>query len=150
MKIKVSKDKKILAISVLVLVFIGVSYAMTNAQAYMESTFVTGSLLELIPEECRVLETSKGVLAEVEFQRDKSGKIMNKTDINLLAANVTAGSFAEYRLTIQNISELTVTVDEWRLEIDKENNSLADYISFSGIVTVKHHDGEYTDILGSF
>ncbi|NLZ39496.1 MAG: hypothetical protein GX893_07825 [Firmicutes bacterium] len=152
MKIKLGnkKDKHILVIFALVLIFIGVSYALTNAQAYMKSTFITGNLLELVPEECLVLETSEGVWAEVDFLRDGIGRIIDKTSVNLLAANVIAGSFVEYRLSMQNISELSVMVDEWYLEVDEENDSLADCLFFSGTIKVEHHDGQHADLLGSF
>jgi len=150
MGIKIGKDKLLLLIAVVSLIIIGLSYAMAGAQDFRASALAYGSLMELVPEECRVLETSEGVLADVEFQRDKFGNIIDKTDINLMATNVYAGAHAEFRITSQNISDITLSVDEYKLEFDQSENSLADLIYFSGTVKIIRYGGQYYDILGSF
>jgi len=148
MRVKINKDKSLLLTAVVLLIFIGLSYALASAQGSPDS--VSGSLMELVPEECLVLDTSAGVLAEVEFQRDRFGHIMSKTDLNLVAANVYAGAHAEFCITAQNISNITLSVDEFKMEIDHNDDSLADLISFSGTVQIIRYGGQYYDKLGSF
>jgi hypothetical protein len=148
MRIKISKDKSLLLTAVVLLIIIGLGYAMASAQGFPDP--VSGSLMELVPEECLVLDTSAGVLADVEFQRDRFGQIMNKTDLNLVAANVYAGAHAEFCITAQNISNITLSVDEFKMEIDCNDDSLADLIYFSGAVQIIRYRGQYYDELGSF
>ncbi|MDT3699989.1 MAG: hypothetical protein RO469_11255 [Thermincola sp.] len=150
MWIKMGKGKYLLLMTVLSLIVIGLSYALASAQSFKDSALVHGSLMELVPEECRVLETSPSVLADLEFQRDRFGNIIDKTNLSLMAANVYAGAHAEFRITTQNISDIALSVDEYKVEIDQEDNSLADLIYFSGVVKIIRGGGQYHDVLGSF
>ncbi len=136
-------------IAVVSLIIIGFSFAMAAAEAFKNSDLAYGSLMELVPEECGVLDTSPDVLADVEFQRDKHGKIISRTDINLVATNVYAGAHAEFRITAQNISDITLSVDQYKLEYAADENSLADLIYFSGTVKILRYGEQYYDQLGS-
>lgn len=137
-------------IAVVCLIIIGLSFAMAAADEFKNYALAHGSLMELVPEECKVLDASPDVLADVEFQCDKHGNIINRTDINLLATNVYAGAHAEFRITAQNISDLNLSVDEYKLEYEAEENSLADLIYFSGVVKILRFGEQYYDQLGSF
>jgi len=150
MGIKFGRDKLLLLTAVLSLIIIGLSYATASAQGFMDSAAINGSLMELVPEECEVLETSPGVSAGVEFERDKFGNIIDKTTINLMASNVYAGAYAKFRITSQNISDITLSIDQFQMEIDQRDNSLADIIYFSGSVKMIRYGEQYYDDLGSF
>ncbi len=149
MRFKIGKYKSLLVFAVVSLIIMGLSYNMAGAQDFRNSALAY-NLMVLVPEECEVLDTSPGVLADVEFQRDKFGNISDKTNINLMATNVYAGAHAEFRITAQNVSDITLSVDEYKLEFEQSEDSLADLIYFSGIVKIIRYGEQYYDELGSF
>jgi|GEM_PF-2741936 len=150
MRFKIGRYKSLLIIAVVSLIITGLSFAMAAAEEFKNSDLAYGSLMELVPDECGVLDASPDVLAGVEFQRDKHGKIINRTDINLVAANIYAGAHAEFRITAQNISDLNLSVDRYKLAYEADEYSLADLIYFSGAVKILRYGEQYYDELGSF
>jgi hypothetical protein len=48
------------------------------------------------------------------------------------------------------MSDFSLVIDEYRLEIDPDNRSLADLIYFSGSVKISRNNNEFYDSLGSF
>lgn len=144
------KSKYLLIITVIALIFIGLSYAMAMEIGFKDSSLDNTSLIEFIPEECKVLETSEGVTASIEFNRDKLGNIVDKNYIHMIAKNVYAGANASFSITAQNISDIPLSVDRYNLNIDSSNRSLADLIYFSGSLKIYRNNSEYYDILGVF
>jgi|LSQX01.1.fsa_nt_gb hypothetical protein len=148
MRIRASKDKALLIAALASLIIVGFCYAMVSAQDLADSPRL--GLMELLPGECRVLDSSKGVLAGVELPRGRAGHLLDKAELNLAAKNVYAGAHAEFCITAQNTSNITLALDKFKMEIDHNNDSLADLIFFSGTVKVTGFGGKYHDRLGSF
>lgn len=144
------KAKYLLLISVAALILIGLSYAMALQQGFKDYSLSNASLIELLPKECKVMGTSKGVTASIEFNRNKLGNIVDKTYIQLVSKDIYAGANASFSITAQNISEIPLAVDRYNLYIDSSNRSLADLIYFSGSIKIYRNDGEYYDIIGVF
>jgi hypothetical protein len=145
-----SKGKSLLIITVIALVIIGLSYAMTMVQSFIGESLTNASLIELIPEECKVLKTSSGVTAAVEFNRDKFGNIVDRTHIQLIMGSIYPGANATFSIAAKNISSIPLSVDYYTLEIDSGNSTLDELISFSGRVNIYRGDSEYYAVLGTF
>jgi hypothetical protein len=122
---------------------------MAAQQVFGETARIDAYLMEFVPEECKVVDASRGVSAGIEFKCDSSGNIIDKTYLNLVADNVYEGSKAVYRITLWNFSEFALTADDFRLKVDEDNCSLADLIYFSGSVIIVKDD-EYENLLGTF
>ncbi|MGI6669283.1 MAG: hypothetical protein ACOX4M_07810 [Acetivibrionales bacterium] len=144
------KAKNLLLITSIALVLIGIIYAMASQQVFGESVRIDAQLVEFVPEECTVTYASRGVYADIEFKCDNSGNIIDKTYLNLVARGVYEGSKASYRISMKNMSDFSLVVDEYRLEVDPDNRSLADLIYFSGSVKISRNNNEFYDSLGSF
>jgi len=143
------RSKKLLIISVTCLIIVGLSYSIALGQELKDNYTNNVFLIELIPEECKVLDMSEGVSASVEFIRDEFGNIVDKTFIHLLAENIYAGASVTYAIALRNISSLALSVDHYTISIDGGSNSLEDLIRFSGSVKIYRSESEY-DVLGSF
>lgn len=144
------KAKYLLIFTAVALIFIGLSYAMAMEQDFKDDTLVNASLIQFIPEECKVLNTSDGVTAGIVFHRDKLGDIVDKNFIQLIASNVYAGANASFSITAQNISDIPLSIDRYTLNVDSTNRSLANLIYFSGSVKIYRDGSEYYDVLGTF
>jgi hypothetical protein len=144
------RRKFLLIISVIALVIIGLSYAMTMASSFIDESLANASLIELIPEECTVLKISSGVAASVEFKGDRFGNIIDKTYIQLVTENVYPGAYASFSIVAKNISSIPLSVDYYTLEADSGNSTLDELIYFSGRVNIYRGDSEYYDVLGTF
>ena len=145
-----AKARNLLTITTIALVLIGLSYALSAQQVLAENSRIEAHLVELIPEECEVTYASNGVAADIVFKCDAYGNIIDKTYLQLIASGVYEGSKASYRITMENISEFPLMVEEYKLEIDRNNCSLADLIYFSGSVKIYRVNSEYYDLLGTF
>lgn len=144
------RSKYILIISVIALIVIGLSYAIAARGGFDNSRYVDANLIEFVPDECKVTDASEGVTATVEFKRDKSGNIADKTYISLNADGVYAGANTEFSITAQNISNIPLSVDDCKLKIDNNNKSLEDLTYFSCKVKLFKNKGQYYDLLGYF
>lgn len=144
------KSKYILLFSIAALILIGLSYALSTQLGFKDTSLANASLIEFLPEECKVLETSRGVTASIEFNCDAFGNITDKTYVKLIAKDIYAGANSTFSITAQNISNIPLTIDMYKLYIDDNNRSLADLIYFSGKVKIYRNNGEYYDTLGTF
>lgn len=144
-----AKARNILLITTIALLLTGFSYAMAAHEVFGETVLIDARLMEFVPEECSVVDASRGVFADIEFKSDSSGDIIDRTSLSLIANNVYEGSKVAYRIMLWNISEFAVTADEFRLEVDANNCSLADLIYFSGNVIIVRDD-EYQNLIGTF
>lgn len=144
-------SKNILLTTVITLVLIGLSYAMSFQQGFVDSALTNAILIELVTEECKVISTSKNVEADIAFIRDEFGNIVDKTYITLSTKNVHAGASATFCITARNISDIPLTVDQYMLHVEnRSKNSVYNLIYFSGKVKLYKHDGGYYDELGTF
>lgn len=147
------KGKTLLIITVIALVIIGLSYAAAMGDDFKDQSLKDATLIELIPQKCRVLETSEGVDASVEFKRNESGNIVDRTFVRLIAENIYGGANVCFRIVAKNISTIPLSVDNYTLEMNDSDNSLTDLLSFSGSVKIykgKKGGNEYYELIGTF
>jgi hypothetical protein len=150
-----TKGKTLLIVTVIALIIIGLSYAEAMSDVFRDQSLRGATLIELVPQKCRVLEASEGVEASVEFNRDEFGNIADRTFVRLIAENVYGGANVSYRIVAKNISTLPLSVDNYTLEVNGSDGSLADLLTFSGRVKIYRYKGregrdEYYDLIGSF
>ncbi len=144
------KDKYILIFAVIALILLGFSYASGLPKLLADSLFSNPCNIIFIEDECKVISASDRITAEIYFDRDKSGKISDRSTINFATRNAYAGGTVDYIITAQNIGEIPVSIDEYKLKIYEKEDSIADLIYFSGNVKVYHGNNSYYDVLGSF
>jgi hypothetical protein len=145
-----NKWKYLLLSSVIALIIIGLSYTMVIGSEFRDQALMDAFLIQLIPEKCRVVETSQGVDASVEFIRDELGNIVDRTYVKLVLENVYAGANVTFRIAAKNISSIPLSVDYYTLYINSRNYSLEDSIYFSGSVKIFRDNSEYYDLIGTF
>lgn len=143
-------SKYLLLTTVITLVLIGLSYAITFQQGFVEASLTNATLIELIPEECKVISASENVKADISFKQNRFGGIVDKTYIKLSTKNVYGGSSAAFCITAQNISDIPLSVDQFMLHIDGMKNSISNIMYFSGKVKLYRNNGSYYDVLGTF
>ena len=146
-----NKERKYLfIIAIIALIIIGLSYVVAMGSSFKSQALRDGPLIQLIPEKCQVLHASSGVDAIIEFNRDVFGNVSDKTYIKLIANNVYDGASSTYSIVAKNVSSFPLSIDDYMLIVDSNNNSLEDYTYFSGTVRVHKDDGAYYDELGTF
>jgi hypothetical protein len=148
--LKYFKPKFLLLTSVITLVIIGLSYAMAFSQGMRDEYSSRAILIELVPEECKVLDASQGVSASVEFKQDEKGNIVDRTYVHLIAREVYDEAGVTFNLVARNISDMPISIDRYTLNTDDSNRSLEDFIYFSCTVKIFRGNSKYYDILGSF
>jgi len=142
--------KSLLIFSLIALILIGLEYAMEVEQGFKEQPLFNTALMQMVPEKCRVVDMSEGIDASIEFKRDESGNIVDRSFVRLVADNVYAGSNVSYRIVVKNISTIPISVERCTLSINGTSDSLADSIYFSGSIKIYRHDNEYYDVIGTF
>jgi hypothetical protein len=148
--IKMGSSRNLLLVTVITLILVGLSYSVAFQQGFVEASLTNATLIELIPEECRVISASENVIADIQFNRDRFGNIADKTFIELITKNVHAGSSTAYCITAQNIGDIPLTIDRYILHVDNVKSSIYDLMHFSGAVKLYRNDGTYYDVLGTF
>ncbi|HHW31911.1 MAG TPA: hypothetical protein GXX20_09615 [Clostridiaceae bacterium] len=143
-------SKRLLSITVIALVLIGLSYTLSFQEGFVEAALTNATLIELVPDECKVINTSKNLEAGVSFIKDEFGNIVDKTYIMLSTKNVYAGASATFCITARNISDIPLSVDQFTLHVDSRKDSISDLMYFSGKVKIYRNDGVYYDELGTF
>ena len=144
------KAKFLLIVAVVVLVLIGLSYAISMQAGFIDDSLAGMTLIEFFPDECEVYNKSHNITANIEFNRDKFGNIVDRTSIHLITKGVYAGSNAAFRIVSRNLSSMPLTVDEFYLEISNNNRFLSEAMYFSGRVKIYKNNDEYYDVLGEF
>lgn len=144
------RTKYLLVTAVIALILMGFSYAMAMQAGFVDAYMSNNALIEFIPDECGVLTASNGVTASVDFNRDIAGKIVDKAHIKLTARGFYPGARVVYNIAARNISNIPLTVDQYKLEIDDKNQSLRDLIRFSCNVKLYKENDSYYNLLGSF
>lgn len=140
----------LLLLAAIALIIIGASYAAASGQEFRDQPITNAPFMGLVPEKCRVIEKSEGVDAAVEFKRDRSGSIIDRAFISLVAENVYAGANISYRIVVKNISSIPLSLGNCALEVESGSDSLEELISFSGSVKIYNEDKRRYDLVGSF
>jgi hypothetical protein len=142
--------KTLLLFSIAALILIGLGYAIGVGQEIKDQSQLNTSLMQLVPEKCKIVDLSDGIDASIEFRRDETGNIVDRSYVRLLADNVYAGANVSYRIVVKNISTIPISVDGCTLSINNNSDSLADSLYFSGSIMIYRSDNEYYDIIGTF
>ena len=142
--------KTLLLFSIAALILIGLGYTIGVGQEIKDQSQLNTSLMQLVPEKCKIVDLSDGIDASIEFRRDETGNIVDRSYVRLLADNVYAGANVSYRIVVKNISTIPISVDGCTLSINNNSDSLADSLYFSGSIMIYRSDNEYYDIIGTF
>jgi len=144
------KAKYLLIFIVIDLILIGLSYVMAAQYGFLDNSLVNATLVEFLPDECKVYDKSPGTTASIEFKRNKLGEIIDRTSMNLVTKGVYAGSYSSFSVVALNIGDIPLMVDEYRLDIENGDNYLSKELYFSGKIKIYTKDNDYYNLLGEF